>query len=346
MILFKLIFWRKLWRGVPRLPGDYVPRPKLERRILNHITKARPSGYMVVVGPRGAGKSYLIAKLLAGRPLVVYARVTPSKPTVADAVGCDLVQVLGRYQTPVVVVEIDGVVATEPAQFLKLLCSDYGLAHGIIVLDDASLLTKDPHRQDFLWVGDYSTDQVHRYLDQRGVLVGEDRRFLDAFGGNAQALFTLANGAIASDNQTAFIVAQIDLHLQRARNDVDLAVAQVPALIPVLETLVAKGHVAPARLGIQPKELMLEDHAVVTYNSETRNLVFASKPHELAARAWLDDNQPQPRLWTFFRGSHDRPPRNKKNATTEQQKETLLFRLVGRRLTHWASSRGFYLVLR
>jgi hypothetical protein len=187
---------------------------------------------MVLVGPRGGGKTTAIKRFLTGRSMVVYLQLEPEFPTItaalkhklgivqASEMTCE--EILGPLselrgdEKPVLVVEVDSeaekdAVAAQ-SQMLKVLAVDLQLIHAIIVLSDANAafkLKQDENRQTFVWVGDFTAGEMDTFLDKRGVLPTDEeavdgpnsklrRRILDEIGANPQMLKKMARAATAA----------------------------------------------------------------------------------------------------------------------------------------------------
>jgi hypothetical protein len=184
---------------------------------------------MVLVGPRGGGKTTAIKRFLTGRSKVVYLQLSPEFPTITAALKHKLgivqasemtsEEILGPLselrgdEKPVLVVEVDSeaekdAVAAQ-SQMLKVLAVDLQLIHAIIVLSDANAafkLKQDENRQTFVWVGDFTAGEMDTFLDKRGVLPTDEeavdgpnsklrRRILDEIGANPQMLKKMACAA-------------------------------------------------------------------------------------------------------------------------------------------------------
>jgi hypothetical protein len=187
---------------------------------------------MVLVGPRGGGKTTAIKRFLTGRSKVVYLQLSPEFPTITAALKHKLgivqasemtsEEILGPLselrgdEKPVLVVEVDSeaekdAVAAQ-SQMLKVLAVDLQLIHAIIVLSDANAafkLKQDENRQTFVWVGDFTAGEMDTFLDKRGVLPTDEeavdgpnsklrRRILDEIGANPQMLKKMARAATAA----------------------------------------------------------------------------------------------------------------------------------------------------
>ena len=204
---------------VPELPKvdleRYVPREAAERRLLDHLDRGEIVSSLLIVGPRGGGKTTIIKKALQARGTVVYVKLTETDDTIdkvlrkkiglTDGEPFNLADVFGQLPLagsknhPVFVLDVDSNVPEhvlkQQSQVLKDLCSDCKLVKGVICLSDAGATFKlcpNPNRQKEIWVGDMSLDEANSYLDKHRVLPtrGEAteasralrRRFFDEFG--------------------------------------------------------------------------------------------------------------------------------------------------------------------
>ena len=182
-----------------------VDRPELENAVREFCDKpTSDSHYMVVVGPRGSGKSTLVKKALlavhrAGvvvtkiktnaidglqsRLGVPQAQVTNDPEALAFQIKLAVkdpdVQKALRGKPLVVVVEIDSIVNEQVgllrsiAQDLKTVGVDNGACRVVLVCSEAlSTLALPPDkRQKFLWVDEMSKDEVKTFLDKRGAFM-------------------------------------------------------------------------------------------------------------------------------------------------------------------------------
>jgi len=219
-------YWLLEQCKVPEIPEDvsdvYVERHGLEDRIDAYVRQELTTEYLVVVGPRGGGKSTAVKKVLRGRGKVVYVKLDSEVSTIQERLRKNLglpsheqVELSHAFQgfkglhgveKPVLVVELDSNVSPDSigqqSSELKTLCTDDKLAHGILVLSDANAafkLKEDPDRQQFLWVDDLDGNEMNTLLDKFDVLSTDAaastelrRRLRDEVGANAQGLFKTA----------------------------------------------------------------------------------------------------------------------------------------------------------
>lgn len=197
-----------LWASGVSLPieaKEVVHRQALNNTLMTYVTQSMQESrqYVVVVGPRGCGKSTAVIDALQGVPGVVLVSLgtdsdvfgeifnelglrrgtkttNPSLRTLVDVTkSCQQTYQAGNTDwQPTIVAEIDrgaadGVVL-EVSKKLKRLSSDMLAAHVILVLSDANAafaLPPDPDRQEVVWVEDFTEEEAHAYLDKRKFLV-------------------------------------------------------------------------------------------------------------------------------------------------------------------------------
>lgn len=209
----------EFWNGTPHdvcidailastvgdLPASYVSRPGLTELIGGYIGTAGLH-YLVVVGPRGCGKSVGVVAAAHNHTGVIRVtfseikgsvnsqilqKVCPEYPLHGATLDEDLLGGIFRGASakygqqhpdaapwvPTVIAEVDSVttdsnVATV-AKAMKRLGSDTESCRSIIVLSDALAafaLPGDDARIELLWVEDFSQDEAHTYLDATGML--------------------------------------------------------------------------------------------------------------------------------------------------------------------------------
>jgi len=203
----------------------YVERKGLEQRIDDHVRQTTPWKYLVIVGPRGGGKTTAVKKTLKGRGKVVYVKLTSEVRTIQARLRgrlgipadkpFELEDAFKAFKSlhggdkPVLVVEIDSNVSSEAvrmqSQEMKVLCVDAKLAHGILILSDANAtfkLNTDEDRQKLLWIDDLDKDEMDAFLDKFGILPRADPdsaalrlRLWNEVGTNVQALAAMAGEA-------------------------------------------------------------------------------------------------------------------------------------------------------
>ncbi len=185
------------------LPDDIYIRHPLEAS-LSSLIGHKGGQYVVVVGPKGCGKSTLVQHVMASNPIgVIPVSMSNEFKDLYGAISVTLnsdektwniktlanlfnsTKTRARSSTgfssdwvPTVVVELDRGTTDESvrniARDIKLLCSDSGLCRGVLVLSDALAafaVPKDP-RVKFFWVDDFAEDLAHRYYDSLNFLVG------------------------------------------------------------------------------------------------------------------------------------------------------------------------------
>jgi hypothetical protein len=210
----------EFWHGTPHdvcidailastvgdLPASYVSRPSLTELIAAYISTAGLH-YLVVVGPRGCGKSVGVVAAAHNHTGVIRVTFSESKGSVNAQILKEVcpdfpVQhdaplnehfLAGIFRgasakygqqhpdaapwVPTVIAEVDSVttdssVATV-AKAMKRLGSDTESCRSIVVLSDALAafaLPGDDHRIKLLWVEDFSQKEADIYLNVTGML--------------------------------------------------------------------------------------------------------------------------------------------------------------------------------
>ena len=129
--------------------------------------------YLVIVGPRGGGKTTVVQKTLMDRGNVVDVQLTSQVQMIQACLSSekpfrfkDTIEAFDKglhvVDKPVLVVEIDSNASAEGVRMqsheLMVLCTDAKLAHDILILRDVNATLKlntDPGRQEFLWIDDF-----------------------------------------------------------------------------------------------------------------------------------------------------------------------------------------------
>lgn len=182
----------------------YISQPVLEEE-LSAFIGIRGKEYIVVNGPKGAGKSTLVNNAILQQPFgVISLSLVTSASDLYNAFANDVceskdtwgiknvgevlrnVTEYGRRKltsadwVPTLVVEVDRASTDasvhQIARDIKLLCVDQGVCRGIIILSNALAafaLPKDP-RVEMLWVDDFSIEQANQYFDSLGFLLGNE----------------------------------------------------------------------------------------------------------------------------------------------------------------------------
>jgi hypothetical protein len=208
----------EFWNGTPRdaciaailastvgdLPVSYVSRPGLTELIGGYIGTAGLH-YLVVVGPRGCGKSVGVVAAAINHTGVIRVTFSESRGSVNSQIlqkvcpeyplhGTTLDEDLlgGIFQAasekyakqhsdakwvPTVIAEVDSETAdssvAKVAKAMKRLGSDTKSCRSIVVLSDALTafaLPGDDARIELLWVEDFTLQEAHTYLNVTGML--------------------------------------------------------------------------------------------------------------------------------------------------------------------------------
>jgi hypothetical protein len=178
----------------------YVPRPFFEAQLTPHVAHASQD-YIVVVGPRGVGKSRVVDAVVADRPGVLLVDLGESQSVVDaifSALGENLVsdfpersanvlkdlfqRVAVRHRrmhpaepdwVPTLVVEVhsgkDGqAMVYSVATVAKSLNTDKRCCRVILVLGDVDAafgLPSDGFRQTLVWIDDFTSDEANQFFD-------------------------------------------------------------------------------------------------------------------------------------------------------------------------------------
>jgi energy-coupling factor transporter ATP-binding protein EcfA2 len=176
----------------------YVHQNTLDEN-LSRMIGHKGSKYLVLVGPKGAGKSTLINHVISDKRGIIGLSLINNDHNVLERIISEIcgakkesirpdikvvsnifdsVIAIERDKTksvdwvPTVVVEIDrgstDFAVNQIAREIKLLCVDRGVCRGVLVLSDALAafaLPKDP-RVEFVWVDDFAIDEAHQFYDK------------------------------------------------------------------------------------------------------------------------------------------------------------------------------------
>jgi hypothetical protein len=196
----------------------YVARAQIDAELGAFVEHAGER-IVIVIGPRGAGKTTAVAHALEQTDGVIMLSVTGEHKRDTGIYASLLDNTLGRtpYSTsalsqnqmvgylkaaasrygklhphaadwkPTLVFELE--TKAEPAtvslavQTMKNLVCDRAVCHGFVVLSDAHSIyavTTDTGRHAYTWTGDFSSAEADAYLDVLGVLSAADERALRA----------------------------------------------------------------------------------------------------------------------------------------------------------------------
>ena len=194
----------------PLADGVYVTRATAERAMEVHLT-GPPAAMLLLVGPKGSGKSTLVQHKLAGRPgavaidftdkmhgtdmySAIAKQVCPGRPALHERASDKtvLISLLKRATAdyrkasgdgkwlPTIYVEVSrrvevGTIKSVLA-ILKDLACDRKLCKVVVAMSDARtafVFNNDPGRNDVMWFGDLTRAEAEEYLDRRKAFVGE-----------------------------------------------------------------------------------------------------------------------------------------------------------------------------
>jgi len=177
-----------------------VHRPKI-RKILKKFVGIFHACFVVVVGPRGCGKSSAVRAACVNQKGV--SRVLVSTLQDIDHLSTLILEGFGIHDTPIketdlvmilkkaakdqpdgwmptIIVEVDRnvgpMVAHAAGKILKRLSCDEKCCAAFLVLSDAENehdLASDRDRQEFIWIDDFTEDEANEFFDKRKYLMGE-----------------------------------------------------------------------------------------------------------------------------------------------------------------------------
>jgi hypothetical protein len=193
----------------PLAEGVYVTRASSERDAKAYI-EGPPAAMLLLVGPKGAGKTTLVLHVLAGREGTLAIKFTdrctqrtctapslrlcPGRPALHDRASDEqvLVGLLKRATAeyrkemgddkwqPTIYVEVSRRVEVGNIKsvlaILKDLACGQKLCKVVVAMSDAKtafVFNNDMGRNDVMWFGDLTRAEAEEYLDRRKALVGE-----------------------------------------------------------------------------------------------------------------------------------------------------------------------------
>ena len=189
---------------VMELAQAIMPRPRLAGDLTKHLLE-NPRAYVVVVGPRGCGKTTGVLHALSGKAGVLRVKMTEHEDAcvaiakalrmpdgVANAMTQTMLESVLRKTVekggdPTIIAELNRGARSEEfvlqVGVLKELCADKGLVKVVIVLGDADAafaMPEDFARQYVIWVNDFNEDDAHIYLDKLGAPQPRNELFYEA----------------------------------------------------------------------------------------------------------------------------------------------------------------------
>jgi hypothetical protein len=286
---------------------ERVPRPTLENALRSFADSEPGMVYLVVVGPKGAGKTTLVQHALAGRPGVI---VVATGPKIFDPLGLQIVKKLGLSESAlsvdlvnvlenlgrekladgkqlVIVVEVDRATLSEATAdavlTIKKLSSDGKSCKAILVMSDANAafqLPSDPDRQDFLWVGGMTLAEITMYLAARGKLQTESTATKVVAPEDAAANKELIARAYYAASAKPSFFEKLGKRLPAGAN------ARDPAVLAAVKQAIHDAHLSATR----DVKGLAGDNPTVPYAAIYRELLAACDVEE-ARRVELADSE-------------------------------------------------------
>ena len=298
--------------------SNYVSRPSVENTILGvyEKTSLESGTYFVMYGPKGAGKSSAVARVLSDKTGV--AKISISQGDTTSSILTELCKMCGqtviksprlddftvvlkeanrqRNGHPVTVVfEIErGCSSPEVLRLVKHVAKHFALnANVLIVLSEAYAVLGfgDDQRQKFIWVDELSRAEAEAYVKKRVPdMSSEDfTRFADNIGTLPLSLTLLCDALLAGQ--------KIDDHI---RSVLALAEADLVAFLhkPILAALKkspggvsVKSFDGKEHMGVPLSEPRLVATAMkevnaIFYNLETQQYQPFSKAHQTALKTY------------------------------------------------------------
>lgn len=280
-----------------------VERPKLFEEIRQFCDSTEfPSQYMVVVGPRGSGKTTAVQLALQDRAGVVSVVMRPGVsfedalltqlgvPEAKRPKGFDLPDQLKRTMDAskaalggkdmVLVGEFDTNLTKDDIKsvstYIKELSTDARTCRGILVLSDANAafaLAPDSKRQSFLWVDELEPAEFHIYLDTHGLFKvnspGDDNavareRIRTMLSSRPQELQAVLDQVPRYlDKARQVLVSAAEVELKDRQADLQVKIAELNKPIPVTERFDAANPVVTRALNLYIEKCIQDaEHSV------------------------------------------------------------------------------------
>ena len=218
--------------------SDYVSRPSIEKKVLDVFEKkSLQSGtYFVMYGPKGAGKSSVVAQVLGDKSGV--ANITISQGDTTSSILAKICKMCGQTsiessdlgdfaallrdaceqrggQPPTVVFEVErGSTSPKVLSLVKHVAKSFALnANVLIVLSEANAVLGfgDDQRQEFIWVNEMSRDEALEYVKKRvpSISTEDFNRFADSIGTLPLSLTRLCDALLAGQKMDDFICSAL-----------------------------------------------------------------------------------------------------------------------------------------
>ena len=298
--------------------SDYVSRPSIEKKVLDVFEKkSLQSGtYFVMYGPKGAGKSSLVARVLGDKTGV--AKISISQGDTTSSILAKICKMCGqssmessdlddfsavlrdaceqREGHPLTVVfEVErGSSSPEVLSLVKHVAKSFALnANVLIVLSEANAVLGfgDDQRQKFIWVNEMSRAEAEEFVKKRvpSISTEDFNRFVESIGTLPLSLTMLCDALLADQKVDVFIRSA----LEYAKKDL-VAFLHKPILTALKKS--PEGVSVELFGGVEHKGVPLsapKDVAVamkkvnvILYNFETKQYQLFSTAHKTALKTY------------------------------------------------------------
>ena len=214
--------------------SDYVSRPSIEKKVLDVFDKkSLQSGtYFVMYGPKGAGKSSVVARVLGDKTGVT--KISISQGDTTSSILAKICKMCGQttIESPdlddftdvligaaeknggrpvTVVFEVErGSSSPEVLSLVKHVAKSFALnANVLIVLSEANAVLgfRDDQRQKFIWVNEMSRAEAEEFVKRRvpSIPTEDFNRFADNIGTLPLSLTMLCDALLAGQKVDDFI---------------------------------------------------------------------------------------------------------------------------------------------
>ena len=301
------------------------------------LASSRDGKYVVILGEKGTGKSFVSYKFVQDKPGVVYlllGRGTKAEDVVEkllEATGFDIKQhptanPLPRLQrllhlakkelapddiVPVVLVEIernaDPEIVDTVCRTLKELSAE---CRGSAILTEAlaaMMLSPDPARRLELWVPDFTEAETREYLGKANqwrraqnksvFSVAEVDDVVARFGGRPAELHDLVQCSVPA---AKFVEGRIEVEKRRITDLLTVDVGYAAVLRALLEKRTLSHRELTIMLNQSIKKIAavaMSENHVLSYNPVAGTAQFHSQATEEAARKWAAEEEEAARKW-------------------------------------------------
>ena len=298
--------------------SNYVSRPSVEKMILGvyEKTSLESGTYFVMYGPKGAGKSSAVARVLSDKTGV--AKIIISQGDTTSSILAKISKVCGqtfigspdlddltavlkeaskhRKGHPVTVVfEIDrGCSSPEVLSLVKHVAKHFALnANVLIVLSEANAVLGfgDDQRQEFIWVDEMSRDEAEAYVKKRvpDMSTEDFTRFADNIGTLPLLLSRLCDALLAGQKmddhiRSVLAMAEADL-VAFLHQPILVALKKSPGGVSV-KSFGGKEHKGVPLSAPKDVAVAMKKVNAIFYNLETQQYQPFSKAHQTALKTY------------------------------------------------------------